>query len=168
MTRSGYAYSIIRYVHDPVSGECLNIGVVLSSPTGFEFRVPSSLVRVKSAFPDANVNTIRHSLELIEKRLLASTKASSSLGDALAEVLPPDESSIRASCPGVGVTSNLKLAADELLDRLVLKCERDFESAAVLENRGPRVSWQQTVELKLVVPSNDEMYQHADRVLLRA
>jgi hypothetical protein len=169
MSRNGYAYSIIRYVHDPISGECLNVGVVLSSQNGFfEARVPSSLVRVKNAFPDASVNTIRYSFESFESRLETLLKTTGDFAEALSLALPPDEGSLKASVLGAGLTSDLSATADELLDRFVLRCERDFEDAQVTENKEYRVAWQFGSAVTMVDCSNDEMYQLADVQLLRA
>ncbi|MGN2246425.1 DUF3037 domain-containing protein [Frateuria sp. GZRR35] len=160
MSRKGYTYSIIRYVHDVFSGEALNVGVVLSSPDGqIEVRVPSSLVRVKSAFPDADINTIRNALENLTLRLddAAPTEDFKSL---LERALPEDECSLQLSELGVGLTSSLKDAAEHLLDRFVLRCDRDFEHAQVTENKEDKVNWHAT-SVKQMTSANDDWY-HAD------
>ncbi|HYM59766.1 MAG TPA: DUF3037 domain-containing protein, partial [Thermoanaerobaculia bacterium] len=32
MTKMSYSFCVLRYAHDPIAGECLNIGVLLVSP----------------------------------------------------------------------------------------------------------------------------------------
>lgn len=169
MSRNGYTYSVIRYVHDSISGECLNVGVVLSSQNrALEIRIPSSLVRVKNAFPDASVNTIRYALESFESRLENFLKTTGDFAEALSVALPPDEGSLRASELGAGLTSDLGMTADELLGRFVLRCERDFDDAQVTENKEYRVAWQLGSEVAMPDCINDDMYQLADVQLLRA
>jgi hypothetical protein len=172
MNRSSYNYSIIRYTHDSTSGECLNVAVVLrgANRDDFEFRLPASLVRVKGAFPDADINGIRSTLCNLEVGLKDFLKSNreSGLSDALAEILPEDDGSLRASKVGVGLTSNLSLSADELMERFVLRCELDFIGADVVENNQGQVQWGQGVTLQIGPSSNDNIWADEPVIELRA
>lgn len=162
MKNVAYAYSIVRYVDDSMSGECLNIAVVLFdlAKRELQFRFPSSFPRLKSAFPTANVVSIKHDLNSIEENLRKYfvTNQSADLNDALEWALPLDESSIRNAKLGVGLTQDLARAADELLERFVLRCEPDFDKVEVIENVEHRITWDRVSSGPEYCSSNDDHF----------
>lgn len=169
MGRLAYSYSILRYVHDSFSGECLNVGVVLCSQDGrIEVRTPSSFGRLKRAFPTANTNTIRSSLENFSGRLNDVVKTESDFQKALISALPEDEARLRASTLGVGLTAEFERTAEELLERFVLRCEYDFEEAELTQNRDFEGVWYARGSFVLCQSSNDNTYRLADVQQLRA
>lgn len=157
MKRFGYTYIVVRYMHDVVSGECLNVAVILQSLSGeIEYKIPSSLARIKSAFPGADIDSIRSALDALGvniKRYL-SEKPGASISEVVSMVLPDDESSIRASKPGVGVCVDLSSAADDLLERFILCCDLTFDHVAVTKNSQSKKGWGPATFLNM--PSNND------------
>ncbi len=64
MSMAPYTYSVIRYVHDPATGERLNIGVILCAPTlGFvDARLEYRYERLSDAFIDFDGDHYRRTL----------------------------------------------------------------------------------------------------------
>lgn len=58
-----YSYSILRYVHDVVTGEHLNVGVLVVSAVRHEIRMAKSLARIKQAFPSVDADMLRRQLD---------------------------------------------------------------------------------------------------------
>ncbi|HEY2344502.1 MAG TPA: DUF3037 domain-containing protein [Xanthomonadaceae bacterium] len=163
MNRSGYSYATIRYVHDAVSGEALNVGVALLAADGkkFQFRIPSTFLRVKGAFPDANLASIRESLNSIERSMekYMQVRSGATLVEMFSSLLPEDEGSIRVSKPGVGLTTDLAKTADELLERFILRCDW-FDHADIQESREARVRWSRIRSNEAVHAScNDNVWE---------
>ena len=52
--KQAYSYTVLRYIHDVVSGERLNVGVVMHAPAGgfLKVRTRKTVDRLKQAFPD--------------------------------------------------------------------------------------------------------------------
>ena len=102
--RFRYTYVLLRYRHDPLAGECVNVGVVLHS-AGARFvgvRMRKTIGRLGKMFPSINKADLSSSLGAIERavRALASTEQDgllpSDLTDAAkvaARALPHDNSS---------------------------------------------------------------------------
>lgn len=171
MKRTGYAYSIVRYVHDVVSGESLNIAVAIFEPNQrrFEFRHPVSLLRVKHAFPDANTENIKNAIASLKSNLQDCLESGnvSGIAEAFALVLPPDESSIQVSKAGAGVTTDLAATADELLERFVLRCEFGFDNLEVFENSSSAggIVWGRKTDVLVPVSSNDDYWQDEQQLI---
>jgi hypothetical protein len=68
MTNIAYTYCIVKYVHDPVAGETLNIGVLLYAPDvqylGFKFE--SRYKRISECFADFDGDQYRRTLRQFE------------------------------------------------------------------------------------------------------
>lgn len=62
MSRQRYTYAVLRYAHDVVTGERLNVGVLVVSESKIEFRMGGDLLRVKAAFPGVDVMLLNTSL----------------------------------------------------------------------------------------------------------
>lgn len=171
MNRFGYTYLIVRYMHDVVSGECLNVAVMLQSSDGsLQYRIPASLSRVEAAFPEADIDSIRNALDAVGKNVKQyfSARPEASLSDAVSAVLAEDESSIRAGKLGAGMTSDLSAAANDLLERFILCCERQFDDVDVTENRQEKVAWRPAV-LRNMQSNNDNDWEAVEpRVASRA
>ncbi|WP_449446922.1 DUF3037 domain-containing protein [Thermomonas brevis] len=157
MNRTTYTYKIIRYMHDPVSGEVLNVAAVLLGSNGhFEFRVPSSLLRVKRAFPGANLSGLRNSLAAVEYNFRSHliTCPAAGLEEILNNALRFDQASFRCSELGAGVSSDLNKAADDLLERFILRCDIEFDEIETLT--APQERWRRTATVPIKTASNDD------------
>lgn len=129
-----YTYCTLRYVHDVVSGEFVNVGVVLYAP---EPRYLSALCRttygrLSKVFPGMQAEHFKSLMRYIQARLeeqgarvadeLPFTTPSSVIEFAQA-VLPRDDSSLQWSSPGSGRTSDPSKTLEQLFDRMVMRFE---------------------------------------------
>jgi len=134
MTRQPYTFVILRYRHDPVAGEQLNVGVVLHSPQqkflGARFR--KAYGRVSKAFPDLDGSTLRQDLTRIERAFakLSSREGANDLffGNNNAatfahRVVGKDDGSLIWSDLGSGTTENAEATLDKLFYRFVTQYE---------------------------------------------
>jgi hypothetical protein len=126
-----YTYTVLRYVHDVVTGEFINVGVALHVPDRKFFRAEfrHTFGRLSATFPDLDSDAFKQSMRIIARQLSAISSnyhdASSPLkGDAATiakTVLPADDSSLQWSPAGTGVTKNPNEELIYLFDRLVKK-----------------------------------------------
>src|SRR6266853_5164916 len=113
--RTPYSFSILRYVHDPVTQEFINIGVaVYSGEAGFLRAVCTThYERITRMFEKIGGHRFRQLTLYIQDKI---SEIGQSLPSALpfepglaiehllARVLPPDDSSMQFSHAGVGLT----------------------------------------------------------------
>ena len=124
--RLAYTFAVLRYSHDVVSGEFLNVGVVVqaASSRACLTRMAESLVRLTLAFSDCNAVSVRKQLARVETALKSSSVGS--LREALSAALPDEQGSFHWSDIGAGVCSNLQTAVDELFNRFVAKLDESY------------------------------------------
>jgi hypothetical protein len=129
-----YSYLLVRYVHDILSGEQLNVGVVVYSRSARYFGAicRPTYARIARTFSglrgDAFKSTTRYLQSAVE-RLSASPSlwdaSERNLGDTITElaerILPRDDSSFQWSAPGSGVSSDLPKTLEDLYERLVTR-----------------------------------------------
>src|SRR2546429_9106429 len=124
MSTIPYTYIVVRYVHDPGTGEMLNIGVVLCAPTislietKFEYRYE----RLSEAFVgfdgDHYRRSIRHfgrALEILRERLGSSQlfdvwDLAADVRSVAGEVWPDQDLSFQVSPAMAGITDDPKEA----------------------------------------------------------
>ena len=128
MDKIPYSYTILRYVHDVMTQEFVNVGVVLYAPKHQIIKVKTrkTIGRIKDIFPDldraafvASMRSIDRAISRIQKEakknpLFASDIDASSVARM---ALPPDDSSLQWSAIGTGLSRDL----DTTLDRLYLR-----------------------------------------------
>jgi len=129
-----YTYCILRYIHDPTSGEFVNVGVVLYAP---ETRYLSALCRttygrLNKVFPGINAEHFKSLMRYIQAQIEeqgARTASElplltpSNVLDFAHAVLPPDDSSLQWSPAGSGRTNNPSQTLEQLFDRMVERYE---------------------------------------------
>lgn len=135
MSQGTFHFSVLRYYHDPVTQEFLNIGVVLYSK---EKRYLKSLInkrygRISRTFNSIErsnyirmVNAIDTQITHLSQQLSERTffdDYPTSIEDLLRDVLPLDDSSLRFGGFGGGVTDNFENELSRLFSRLVEKYE---------------------------------------------
>lgn len=157
-----YTYVILRYRHDPLSGEFANVGVVLHcAPFAFlDAKVRRTVGRLTKMFPDLRRSDLMDGLQTVERglRKLRERELSGLLcppGNAAAfaeRVLPQDDSSLIWSSMGSGVTDNPETTLDKLFVRFVGRYDEEGRSA-----RDDAAVWQ---------PVRDKLVEHriADRL----
>jgi len=134
MTKRQYSYTVLRYVHDPITAEFVNVGVVLFSPGQrgkapiFKGATRKTYGRVKDIFPDLDREAFKRVMRTIDRQLkrlgdeLAKESLITTKGDAstLAQrILPYDDSSLQWSVPGGGVADDMEKAFDRLYSRFI-------------------------------------------------
>lgn len=171
--KSPFQAVAVRYVHDVLTGEFVNIGVVLLCPER-EYvgaRFVSQWSRVTAAFPRAELPHIRRMATLINNAcaqgrpgptLLLPLVVETDLVKFLASVLPPDDSSIQFSPVIHGVTDDPARTLAELQRRYA---EKHLPEDAERVPRTDADVWQSFVS-KLV--SKVDLLQGLSPITLRA
>lgn len=136
--RTSYSFSILRYIHDPITEEFVNIGVVVYSK---EERYLSALCapnygRISRMFAKIDGERFRQLARYVQNSIQdmgnelspALPYYTHSLETLLSRILPPDDSAFQFSKPGFGLSDNLDKALHDLFERFVQKYVSSAES----------------------------------------
>lgn len=113
-----YSFSVLRYVHDPVTREFVNIGVVVYSAEAEYLRAICTVNygRITQVFQKIDGQRFRQISRHIQEEIGAIGRMRESwlpldppqsIESILSKILPPDDSAIQFSEPGVGLSSDL-------------------------------------------------------------
>ena len=134
--KQAYSFTILRYVHDVIAGEFLNVGLVLHVPSAGILRVKTreSSGRLSQAFPDIDLPSFRSAMKEIEQGVTG-------LGNEIAlglpfdnhldarrqalKVLPDDDSSLQWSGIGSGLTADVDETFRRLFQRYVARYDTE-------------------------------------------
>lgn len=132
-----YTFTVLRYVHDVLSGEFINVGIVLYAPKAkfLNATFTTRYGRLSKMFSDVKGEHFRQVVryiqanieeqgERLEKEL--QFKPTNSVLDLTARVLPVDDSSLQFSPEGYGLTDNPEKTLEQLYGRYV---ERYYEKS---------------------------------------
>lgn len=131
MTEYLYQFAVLRYVHDPVTEEFLNIGVVVYAPEAHYLkalinhnysRLSNAFQKVNSAFYHRLTQSLENRLNLMNQQLSQGQlfeQAPARLELLMEQILPLDDSSLRFSGFGGGLSSDLDGTLTALYQRLV-------------------------------------------------
>jgi hypothetical protein len=128
--RTPYSFSVLRYVHDAVTQEFINIGVAVYAPEAGFLRAicTTQYGRIARVFTKIDGTRFRQLTRYIEEQTNAIGQCLPSelpfepgraIEQLLARVLPPDDSSVQFSHAGAGLSHDLERTAAELFDRYV-------------------------------------------------
>ena len=128
--KTTYSNITLRYVHDVVTGEFANIGVVLYAPGQrfLEARFTTSYERLNAVFLKIDHLHFRALMRYMANRFdeIAAdirdglhVRPVTALNEIVRQVLPPDDSSLQWSEQGGGFTDDLAKTIDELYKRFV-------------------------------------------------
>jgi hypothetical protein len=128
--KTTYSNITLRYVHDVVTGEFANIGVVLYAPEQrfLEARFTTSYERLNAVFLKIDHLHYRALMRYMANRfdeIAADIRDGlhvppvTALNEIVRQVLPPDDSSLQWSEQGGGFTDDLAKTIDELYKRFV-------------------------------------------------
>jgi hypothetical protein len=134
MSKTPYTFVTLRYVHDPVTAEFINVGVALYAPKAkfVGALCTGKYSRIGKTFNGIDGEKIRSLLKYIQRRfddqqgdLVGGVfqEEHSSVLTFARRILPPDDSTLQWSEPGGGFSENPKATLDELYARLVEKYE---------------------------------------------
>jgi len=136
--KAPYVFSILRYIHDPLSQEFINVGVVVYSQQErfLQAKCSDKYGRISKMFEGIDGTRFRQLTKHIENRIseLSEQLRSelpfsqiSSFDSLLSKVVPPDDGSLQFAPAGAGVTENLTGVVDELFQRYVGKYSETSE-----------------------------------------
>jgi len=129
--KTPYTFCVLRYVHDVVSGEFVNVGVALYAPSAqfLDAACSSTYGRVSSFFGGIEsaqfkrlMRHIQAGIEELGERLrseLPFEKAPTNVRGWVDRVLPPNDSSLQFSEARGGLTSDPRVTLEDLYERLV-------------------------------------------------
>ena len=133
--KESYSYVVLRYVHDVVAGEFVNVGLVMLVP-GREHvlkRASKKYGRIKNFFPNLDATAYKHAIDAINrglrdvernlkpKDLLNDNKTALSYAQ---RALPLDDSSLQWSPVGTGLTDDPQKTFNHLYERFVTRYDR--------------------------------------------
>lgn len=141
MSRRPYSYSVLRYIHDVVTGEFVNVGLVFLAPgTGntrpivrFEFK--DKIQRLRSLFPDVDRSAFANAIHAVNRaaRTVAKDIECDSLffeGNARAiaiRMLPHDGSSLQWSEIGSGLAKDVDKEFRRISERMLSHYDKRSE-----------------------------------------
>ncbi|HEV2495867.1 MAG TPA: DUF3037 domain-containing protein [Terriglobia bacterium] len=126
-----YTFSVLRYVHDPVTTEFVNVGVALYAPdarylsaicTPYYARLSEMFGHVDGEHFRQITRYLQDHIDEIGARLkseLPFPEPARTITSLLATVLPPDDSALQFSTPGGGLTSDPDKTLGSLYQRYV-------------------------------------------------
>lgn len=137
-----FTYCLLRYFHDVLTDEFVNIGIVVYAPKVrfLGFKATPRISRISSVFPDVRRESFRGFVRFIQSRLSdLGHKIETELPldfkvDGLCAreigkiVLPDDSSSLQWSEAGSGLTDNPRKTLELLFERMVCRYERHQRS----------------------------------------
>lgn len=134
-TKEPYSYVVLRYIHDVLTGEFVNVGLVMVVPGRpmILTKARKTFGRIKNVFPDLDSDSYKRAIEAIERRMRAVErglkseglfKGDKTAGDYARIALPLDDSSLQWSPIGAGLTADPQKTFDQLYQRLVARYDR--------------------------------------------
>ena len=147
--KTTYTFTVLRYIHDIVAGEFVNVGLALYAP---EARYVSAICtprygRLNKMFLDVNGDHFRSLMRFIQARFdehaqkikneLPLDGMPKNVLEIAQAILPPDDSSLQWSEPGRGLTENPSKTLEELYLRMVQR----YEEKPLLPSRSDEEIW---------------------------
>jgi DUF3037 family protein len=128
--KTAFSYVTLRYVHDVVTGEFVNVGVVVYAPDQhfLQARFVKRCDRLKAMFVEIDEPHLRALIEHLsiafEELSRGSPLQAKTIGELVRRVLPADDSSLQWSKASGGFTENPTETAHYLFSRLVERYAR--------------------------------------------
>lgn len=169
-----YTYTVLRYVHDVLTGEFVNVGVLLYSPDAnfLKARCTTSYGRLSHFYGSVDgksllrlLRYVENSAEELAEHLFTSLGFNVLPKDALAcshLLIPPDDSALQFGELGVGFTKDPAATLASLFDRLVTHyMQRPARTTRMDDDilpilKSSLAQRQVYVEPKVIVAPNDE------------
>jgi len=125
-----YQFQILRYKPDPVSGEFVNVGLILFHPNEkyLKGRVVESITRLSSFFPETDGRNLAKTLHFIEGEIQRIAeelqkelylKKYEDVESITKSILPKDDSALQFTDMKEGIDVELDSAFEDLFERLV-------------------------------------------------
>lgn len=140
-----YEFALIRYMHDILTGEFINVGLSIVAPsinyTNIKCKTTSR--RIKKTFPDVNSSQLKKQLKHIENIFEKNSSKNLSLINSenleklMLNILPHDDSSIQWEVVGSGISLNIEKTFNELFDKYIMK----YEEKNIYDNKTDDDVW---------------------------
>jgi Protein of unknown function (DUF3037) len=132
--RDPYTFTVVRYVHDPIAGEALNVGVLLHSaaPPFLNVKLEYRYERLSATFAGFDGERFKQVLRhfeaaVVEARdalvtphlIVADSSGETTAADIARRIWIDRGTSFRVSEPMGGVAENLPAILDDLFHRFV-------------------------------------------------
>lgn len=122
-----YQFAVLRYVHDTITGEFINVGLCLFSKDGAfgGMKCRHTYKRITSLFPNVQGEKLKNLLKHIESVFESYHSPNGGfvfeddIEDILYSILPKDDSSLQWFFGGSGISFDLEQTLDELYFRYV-------------------------------------------------
>ena len=125
-----FQYQIIRYMHDRVTAEFVNVGIVVYQPdtnflqgkfiTKFS-RISQFFIDIKGQYLLSTLKQFERELEIASERLTELFAKHTSLSEITNSILPKDDSALICSDLLFAIDINPQCAVDDLFERLINK-----------------------------------------------
>ena len=131
--KTPYTFTVLRYVHDIVTSEFVNVGLVLQdSKSGVIYsKFRTSMGRVKAAFPGIDraafvsaMKSLHRGLRAVSGEEFKKAGLANGVSDAggwARLVLPSDDSALQWAPVGSGLTDDVQSALERLYERFVTR-----------------------------------------------
>lgn len=172
--RIAYSYLTLKYIHDAVTGEFVNVGVVMFAPEkGFVgVKMRRKYGRINSFFPDAQGAALTKTLRGIErafKRYSSDMKAPGLFDGRFENILslvrstiPLDDSALQWGDVRGGMAKELASALDRHFERLV----SHYDEAVERESRSDNEIWKEFSRVLVDRRLEQKVTSHAIRAPL--
>lgn len=134
MSKRPYSYTTLRYVHDVVTGEFVNVGLLMFAPATAEaaaaihFEFKERISRVRGMFPDVKRQDFASAMHALTRRTAAIRNEvcrpdlfveDTDARSVALKVLPHDGSSLQWSSVGTGIATSIEAAFRRIADRML-------------------------------------------------
>ena len=133
-----YQYQIIRYTHDLVTGEFVNVGVVVFEPeTGYlKSKFTAKFGRVTQFYSGVNGHSLLNTLKAFENEVKRIARQLHELfrndfktiDEITNEIIPKNDSALQCTKMSHALDINLEIALEDLFERMVDKYNQDVIS----------------------------------------
>lgn len=136
--KHAYSYTVLRYVHDVMTEEFVNIGLVLHAPSaGFlMLKTRKKIGRIKDVFPTLDRAAFTAAMRSLDRSFESVTKefkkrplfrSDADAASIARKALPIDDSSLQWSPVGTGLTNDAATTFDRLYARMVSRYDEHSE-----------------------------------------
>jgi len=125
-----YQYQLVRYIHDRVTSEFVNVGIIVFQPDSkfLKSKFISKYGRISQFFSEINGHFLITTLKQFEREVNRISKTTTELffdsnfiTEITNSILPKDDSALECSEIFYGIDINPQSALDDLFERLVNK-----------------------------------------------
>lgn len=127
-----YEYQILRYIPDQVSGEFLNVGIIVYGPKENQFysefvnsrqRISSVFYGIESTHIVRRLRTLQEKIEMLQKQHAVELQLQTAMDVTFysKQILKKDDSALQFSEVKKGIDISVEVAFDDLKHRLLYK-----------------------------------------------